>query len=62
MNTTDACDTQTHTMCVLTTVGLVRVVPAVVHAVTLPPQAHTQPVGTLEVVGVTRLLKLRVSG
>lgn len=36
----------------LTTVGLVRVVPAVVHAVTLPLQAHAHSVGTLEGVGV----------
>lgn len=36
----------------LTTVGLVRVVPAVVHAVALPLQAHAHSVGTLEGVGV----------
>lgn len=46
----------------LTAVGLVRVVPAVVHAVALPLQAHTHSVGTLEGVGVTHFPKLRWRG
>lgn len=45
----------------LTTVGLVRVVATVVHAVTLPLEGHTHSIGTLEVVAVTCFLKLRVS-
>lgn len=47
---------------VLTTVGLIRVVATVVHAITFPVQAHAHSVGTLEVVGITLLLKLRMAG
>lgn len=46
----------------LTTVGLVRVVPAVVHAVALPLQAHAHSVGTLEGVGVAHFAEFRRRG
>lgn len=42
----------------LTAVSLIRVIPAVIHAVTLPLQAHTHSVGTLEGVGVTHFAEL----
>lgn len=45
-----------------TTIGLVGVVPAVVHAVALPLQAHTHAVSTLEGVGVAHLPELRRNG
>lgn len=50
------------TKILLTTVGLIRVVPTVVHTVTLPLQAHTHSVGTLEGVSVTHFAKLRRRG
>ena len=46
----------------LTTVGLIGVIPTVVHAITLPLQAHTHSVGTLEGVGITHFPKLRWRG
>lgn len=51
-----------HILFLLTTVGFIRIIPTVVHAVTLPLQAHTHSVGTLEGVGITHLAKLRRRG
>ncbi len=51
-----------HESFLLTTVGLIRVIPTVVHAVALPLQAHTHSVGTLEGVGITHFAKLGRGG
>lgn len=42
---------------ILTTVGFIRVIPAVVHTVALPLQANANAVGTLERVGVAHFAK-----
>lgn len=46
----------------LTTVGLVRVVAAVVHAVALPLQAHAHSIGALKGVGVAHFAEFRRCG